>query len=218
MNWNKENKAVVIDRDNAKEVKGAIGMPSVIRVGDRLAMLYDGAPGENFGHMGRGICLAWLKLPLVPRQNDNIIIVMSNEKETNPAAGLKEYPYAEAVEGAKEYFGGDDLAATVWVSKYAPKRRRSEKFTKNRLEQTHWRIANEIARVEGTLPTRWIASEVYHLLGEDFKHAIPQGGPMTGIGNNLQIASLSNCFVIGHRYPADTRTAVSSASTKSRCS
>ena len=65
-NWNKENKAVVIDRDNAKEVKGAIGMPSVIRVGDRLAMLYDGAPGENFGHMGRGICLAWLKLPLVP--------------------------------------------------------------------------------------------------------------------------------------------------------
>ena len=46
---------------------------------------------------------------------------MSNEKETNPAAGLKEYPYAEAVEGAKEYFGGDDLAATVWVSKYALK-------------------------------------------------------------------------------------------------
>ena len=65
-NWNKENKAVVIDRDNAKEVKGAIGMPSVIRVGDRLAMLYDGDPGENFGHMGRGICLAWLKLLLVP--------------------------------------------------------------------------------------------------------------------------------------------------------
>ncbi|MFQ8804606.1 MAG: hypothetical protein ACLR8Y_05130 [Alistipes indistinctus] len=67
----------------------------------------------------------------------------------------------------------------------------------------HWRIANEIARVEGKYPNPMDASEVYHLL-KDFKYVIPQGGPMTGIGNNLQIASLSNCFVIGHKNPADS--------------
>ena len=64
--WDPQDKAIVIDCQNSKEVKGAIGMPSVIRVGDRLAMLYDGATGENYGHMGRGINLAWLALPLVP--------------------------------------------------------------------------------------------------------------------------------------------------------
>ena len=127
---------------------------------------------------------------------------MSNEKETNPAAGLKEYPYAEAVEGAKEYFGGDDLAATVWVSKYALKDSFGKIYEKSP-EQMHWRIANEIARVEGKYPNPMDASEVYHLL-KDFKYVIPQGGPMTGIGNNLQIASLSNCFVIGHKNPADS--------------
>ena len=127
---------------------------------------------------------------------------MSNEKETNPAAGLKEYPYAEAVEGAKEYFGGDDLAATVWVSKYALKDSFGKIYEKSP-EQMHWRIANEIARVEGKYPNPMDASEVYHLL-KDFKYVIPQGGPMTGIGNNLQIASLSNCCVIGHKNPADS--------------
>ena len=127
---------------------------------------------------------------------------MSNEKETNPAAGLKEYPYAEAVEGAKEYFGGDDLAATVWVSKYALKDSFGKIYEKSP-EQMHWRIANEIARIEGKYPNPMDASEVYHLL-KDFKYVIPQGGPMTGIGNNLQIASLSNCFVIGHKNPADS--------------
>ena len=64
--WNTEDKAIVIDCQNTEQVKGAIGMPSVIKVGGRLAMLYDGATGENHGHMGRGINLAWLSLPLTP--------------------------------------------------------------------------------------------------------------------------------------------------------
>lgn len=67
----------------------------------------------------------------------------------------------------------------------------------------HWRIANEIARIENKYPNPMDASEVYNLL-KGFNYVIPQGGPMTGIGNNLQIASLSNCFVIGHKNPADS--------------
>ena len=127
---------------------------------------------------------------------------MSNAKETNPAAGLTEYPYAEAVEGARAYFGGDDLAATVWVSKYALKDSFGKIYEKSP-EQMHWRIANEIARIEKKYPNPMEASEVYNLL-KGFNYVIPQGGPMTGIGNNLQIASLSNCFVIGHKNPADS--------------
>jgi len=64
--WSTEDKAIVIDCENSREVKGAIGMPSVIKVGNRLAMLYDGATGENYGHMNRNINLVWLDLPLTP--------------------------------------------------------------------------------------------------------------------------------------------------------
>ncbi|MFR7708297.1 MAG: adenosylcobalamin-dependent ribonucleoside-diphosphate reductase, partial [Alistipes inops] len=115
---------------------------------------------------------------------------------------LTEYQYNEAIEGAKEYFKGDDLAAMVWVSKYALKDSFGHIFEKSP-EQMHWRIANELARIENTYPNPMKAQEIYDLLKE-FRYIIPQGGPMTGIGNNLQIASLSNCFVIGHRNPADS--------------
>ena len=115
---------------------------------------------------------------------------------------LKEYQYAEAVQGAKEYFRGDELAATVWVSKYALKDSFGHIY-ENSPEQMHWRIANEIARIEAKYPNPMSARDVHQLL-KDFKYAIPQGGPMTGIGNNLQVASLSNCFVIGHKNPADS--------------
>ncbi len=127
---------------------------------------------------------------------------MSNERGKNASASLKEYAYAEAVEGAKQYFHGDDLAATVWVSKYALKDSHG-KIYESSPEQMHWRIANEIARIESKYPNPMDAAQVYSLL-KGFKYLIPQGGPMTGIGNNLQIASLSNCFVIGHKKPADS--------------
>lgn len=90
----------------------------------------------------------------------------------------------------------------VWVSKYALKDSFGHIFEKSP-EQMHWRIANELARIENTYPNPMKAQEIYDLLKE-FRYIIPQGGPMTGIGNNLQIASLSNCFVIGHRNPADS--------------
>ncbi|MBE5034447.1 adenosylcobalamin-dependent ribonucleoside-diphosphate reductase [Gallalistipes aquisgranensis] len=128
---------------------------------------------------------------------------MSGNKEKKSADGaLKEYDYSDAVETAKAYFRGDELAATVWVSKYALKDSMG-KLYENSPEQMHWRIAGEIARIEEKYPNPMDAAEIYGLL-KDFRYVIPQGGPMTGIGNNLQVASLSNCFVIGHKNPADS--------------
>ncbi|MCL2561299.1 MAG: adenosylcobalamin-dependent ribonucleoside-diphosphate reductase [Rikenellaceae bacterium] len=115
---------------------------------------------------------------------------------------LREYSYADAVAGAREYFKGDELAATVWVSKYALKDSFG-KIYEGSPEQMHRRIAREIARIEANYPNPMSEDEVYGLL-RDFRYVIPQGGPMTGIGNDLQIASLSNCFVIGHKKPADS--------------
>lgn len=120
----------------------------------------------------------------------------------NLSSELKELKYEDVLANAKEYFKGDDLAAMVWVNKYALK----DSF--NRIYEgsprdMHVRIADEIARIEKNYPNPMSSEDVFGLL-DQFKYVIPQGGPMTGIGNNLQIASLSNCFVIGHRNPADS--------------
>lgn len=128
-----------------------------------------------------------------------------SDKKKNIGAGvgtLVEYPYSEAIEGAREYFKGDDLAAMVWVSKYALKDSFNRIYERSP-EQMHNRIAREIARIENNYPNPMSEGQVYDLL-KDFRYVIPQGGPMTGIGNDLQIASLSNCFVIGHKNPADS--------------
>ena len=115
---------------------------------------------------------------------------------------LNEVSYADAVAASKEYFGGDDLAATVWVSKYALKDSYGHIFEKTP-EDMHHRIAAEIERIEKKYPNPMSKEEVFALL-DHFRYIIPQGGPMTGIGNNLQVASLSNCFVIGTRNHADS--------------
>lgn len=128
---------------------------------------------------------------------------MSEKMEKgNLSSELKELKYEDVLANAKEYFKGDDLAAMVWVNKYALK----DSF--NRIYEgsprdMHVRIADEIARIEKNYPNPMSSEDVFGLL-DQFKYVIPQGGPMTGIGNNLQIASLSNCFVIGHRNPADS--------------
>ncbi|MFI3288277.1 MAG: adenosylcobalamin-dependent ribonucleoside-diphosphate reductase [Rikenellaceae bacterium] len=114
----------------------------------------------------------------------------------------KEYSYEEAVAAAREYFKGDELAATVWVSKYALKDSWGKIFECSP-QQMHERIASEIVRIENKYPNPMQMEEVMELLS-DFRYVIPQGGPMTGVGNDLQIASLSNCFVIGHEKPADS--------------
>ena len=115
---------------------------------------------------------------------------------------LKTVKYEDAVAASKEYFAGDELAAQVWVSKYALK----DSFG-NIYETTprdmHNRIASELARIENNYPNPLSKEQIFDLL-DHFRYVIPQGGPMTGIGNNLQVASLSNCFVIGHKNPADS--------------
>jgi ribonucleoside-diphosphate reductase alpha chain len=115
---------------------------------------------------------------------------------------LKKVAYNDAVAESKKYFDGDELAATVWVSKYALKDSFGNIYESSP-RQMHERIAAEIERIERKYPNPMSKEEVFELL-DHFRYVIPQGGPMTGIGNNLQVASLSNCFVIGHKHPADS--------------
>jgi len=106
------------------------------------------------------------------------------------------YTFEEAFQSALEYFKGDELAARVWVNKYALKDSYGNIYELNP-DDMHKRIAREIARIELKYPHPMTVEEVYEYL-KDFKYIVPQGSPMSGIGNNFQIASLSNCFVIGN--------------------
>ncbi|MCM1291148.1 MAG: adenosylcobalamin-dependent ribonucleoside-diphosphate reductase [Prevotella sp.] len=115
---------------------------------------------------------------------------MSTESTTKST-----YTYDEAFEASREYFHGDELAARVWASKYALKDSFGNLFEKTP-DDMHHRIAAEIARIENKYPNPMTQDEVFSLL-KDFKYIVPQGSPMAGIGNDLQVGSLSNCFVIG---------------------
>lgn len=112
----------------------------------------------------------------------------------------KTYTFDEAFKSALSYFKGDELAARVWVTKYALKDSYGKIYEQNP-DDMHHRIAAEIARIEAKYQNGMSKAEVYEYL-KDFRYIVPQGSPMTGIGNNFQIASLSNCFVIGN--PADS--------------
>jgi ribonucleoside-diphosphate reductase alpha chain len=115
---------------------------------------------------------------------------------------MKTYNFDEALASSKEYFNGDELSASVWVSKYALKDSDGNIYELNP-DMMHHRIAAEFARIEDNYPKGMSEPEIYELL-KDFKFIIPQGGPMSGIGNSHQVVSLSNCFVIGHDHPADS--------------
>ena len=114
----------------------------------------------------------------------------------------RHYSYDEAFKATLEYFDGDELAARVWVNKYAVKDSYGNIYEKSP-EEMHWRIANEIARIEAKYENPMSAEEIFGLM-DKFKYVIPSGSPMTGIGNNFQVASLSNCFVIGMDGKADS--------------
>lgn len=105
------------------------------------------------------------------------------------------YSYSEAYEASLAYFNGDELAARVWVSKYALKDSGHNIYELTPADMHH-RIAGEIARIEAKYPNPMSHEEVFELL-DRFRYVVPQGSPMAGIGNNLQVGSLSNCFVIG---------------------
>ena len=116
------------------------------------------------------------------------------------------YSYDEAYEASLQYFKGDELAARVWVNKYAVKDSFGNIYEKSP-EDMHWRLANEIARIEAKYPNALSPKELFDLF-DQFKYIVPQGSPMTGIGNDFQVASLSNCFVIGLDGSADSYGAI----------
>lgn len=132
---------------------------------------------------------------------------ISSKTTTSPSnvskmAKRQTYTYEEAVAGASKYFKGDELAANVWVNKYALKDSAGNIYEASP-DHMHQRMASEIARIEARYANSYSYDEVYEVL-KDFKYIVPQGGPMTGIGNDFQVASLSNCFVIGNKGVADS--------------
>lgn len=118
----------------------------------------------------------------------------------------KVYTFEEAFKTSLNYFTGDELAAKVWVNKYALKDAFGNIYEKSP-EDMHHRLAGEIARVEKKYPNPLSEQELFSLF-DHFRYIIPQGSPMTGIGNDFQIASLSNCFVIGLDGEADSYGAI----------
>ena len=113
----------------------------------------------------------------------------------------KQYTPDEIMKSSVDYFHGDELAANVWMNKYAL--RDGDKIYEQNPDMMHRRIASEFARIERKYPNPMSEEEIYGLL-KDFRYIIPQGSPMSGIGNNFQVVSLSNCFVIGNSGNSDS--------------
>ena len=112
-----------------------------------------------------------------------------------------QYQPDEIMKSSVEYFGGDELAANVWMNKYAL--RDDNKIYELNPDMMHHRLASEFARIEQNYPNPMSEETIYGLL-KDFKYVIPQGSPMSGIGNDFQVVSLSNCFVIGNSGASDS--------------
>jgi len=115
---------------------------------------------------------------------------------------METYTKKEIFDDVVEYFEGDELAAGVWIDKYSLKNSKGELLERNP-DEMHRRIAREFARIERKYANPLPEEKIYELL-RNFKYIIPQGSPMAGIGNNFQIASLSNCFVIGNDHRSDS--------------
>lgn len=133
------------------------------------------------------------------KTNDEILTA---EMTKNEESGLSTYTHEEALKEATKYFNGDELAASVWLNKYALKDSEGNIYESNP-DQMHRRLAKEIARIESKYANPYTEEEIYDVL-KGFKYIVPQGGPMTGIGNDFQIGSLSNCFVIGNEGNSDS--------------
>jgi ribonucleoside-diphosphate reductase alpha chain len=127
---------------------------------------------------------------------------MNKETTTPTTPQRKAYSFEEVLAESKRYFKGDELAARVWANKYALKDSYGNIYERTP-DEMHRRIAAELFRVEQKYDNPVSEETLYELL-RDFKYIVPQGGPMAGIGNQHQVASLSNCFVIGHNNPADS--------------
>ena len=124
------------------------------------------------------------------------------EEPKKEIAPEKNYTHEEVFEAATKYFSGDTLAANVWMNKYALKDSEN-RFYELTPDDMHWRLANEVARIEKKYNNPMSAQEVFDVL-QNFKYIIPAGSPMAGIGNDNQVSSLSNCFVIGNDGDSDS--------------
>jgi ribonucleoside-diphosphate reductase alpha chain len=120
----------------------------------------------------------------------------------SPQPDLRPISRKEAMQASVDYFGGDELAATVWLSKYALKDSDGNIYERTP-DDMHRRIARELARIELKYANPVAEADIYATL-KDFRYIVPQGSPMAGIGNNFQVSSLSNCFVIGNGTRSDS--------------
>ncbi|GHT67121.1 ribonucleoside-diphosphate reductase, adenosylcobalamin-dependent [Bacteroidia bacterium] len=150
-----------------------------------------------------------MEIDLLERETVKKASKLSGEKAEGRSVSVvgiklpkKTYTHDEVVAAAKAYFGGDEMAADVWVNKYALKDSYGNIYEQTPADMHH-RLAREIARIEKKYANPMSEQEIFGLL-DHFNYIIPQGGPMTGIGNPYQIASLSNCFVIGTTPPSDS--------------
>ncbi|MCD4736847.1 MAG: adenosylcobalamin-dependent ribonucleoside-diphosphate reductase [Bacteroidales bacterium] len=139
--------------------------------------------------------------PVVKRSLENGSGKKQN-KNNEPVSSLKHYTIEEILKTATEYFHGDELAANVWMNKYALKDSEG-KIYELTPDDMHRRLAREVARIEKKYPNPISEEEIYQLF-KNFEFIIPQGSPMAGMGNNFQISSLSNCFVIGNDGNSDS--------------
>jgi ribonucleoside-diphosphate reductase alpha chain len=137
-----------------------------------------------------------------PSDNRKKVNVKDTEKQMEKKTEKTTYSHDEAVEASIGYFNGDELAARVWANKYALKDSFGKLYEKTP-DDMHHRLAREIRRVEMKYKNPLPEELIYNVL-KDFRYIVPQGGPMTGIGNKFQIASLSNCFVIGNEGQSDS--------------
>ncbi len=157
-------------------------------------MLEERSKNELIGDKKLKINVSSLKL-----SGDSANLVASTAESTSARKPLS---YDEVLAAATEYFDGDTLAAGVWANKYALKDSDGNIYEKTP-EEMHRRIAREIARIEKKYPNPMSEDEIFAVL-DHFKYIIPAGSPMAGIGNEFQISSLSNCFVIGNEGNSDS--------------
>ena len=137
--------------------------------------------------------------------DDSGVHNIENESNINKKE-YKKYSTKDILKATGEYFGGDQLAADVWMNKYALKDSDGNIYELTP-DDMHHRIASEIARIEKRYPNPLSEKEIYEVL-KNFRYIVPQGSPMAGIGNVFQISSLSNCFVIGTKGSSDSYGAI----------
>jgi len=143
-----------------------------------------------------------LKVDKTKADSEKIPEKKSGKEDPVDKGRSKTYTHDEVISASIEYFNGDDLAARVWANKYALKDSFGRLYEKTP-DDMHHRLAKEIHRIEKKYAGPLSEGKIYSVLKE-FRYIVPQGGPMTGIGNNYQIASLSNCFVIGNEDESDS--------------